>query len=40
MQAEGFEEGTAHQYIEDLMLDVASHELSRVLPDNSKDRPN
>ena len=32
MRAEGFEEGTAHRYIEDLVLDVASHELSRVLP--------
>ena len=31
-RAEGFEEGTAHRYIEDLVLDVASHELSRVLP--------
>ncbi len=32
MRAEGFEEGTAHRYIEDLILDVAAHELSRVLP--------
>ena len=32
MRAEGFEEGTANRYIEDLVLDVATHELSRVLP--------
>jgi hypothetical protein len=32
MRAEGFEEGTAHRYIEDLVLDVAAHELSRVVP--------
>jgi hypothetical protein len=40
MRAEGFEEGTAHRYIEDLVLDVASHELSRVLPQISKNRLN
>ena len=32
MRAEGFEEGTANRYIEDLVLDFATHELSRVLP--------
>jgi hypothetical protein len=31
MWVEGFEEGTAHRYIEDLVLDVASYKLSRVL---------
>ena len=40
MRAEGFEEGTAHRYIEDLVIDVASHELSRVLPVISKDCSN
>jgi hypothetical protein len=32
MRADGFEEGTAHRYIEDLILDVASHKLSQVVP--------
>jgi hypothetical protein len=39
MRAEGFEEGTAHRYIEDLVLDVAAHELSRLLPIIHKGRP-
>jgi hypothetical protein len=39
MRAEAFEEGTAHRYIEDLVLDVASHELFRVLPQICKGRP-
>jgi hypothetical protein len=39
MRAEGFEEGTAHWYIEDLVLDVASHELSRVLLQICKGHP-
>jgi hypothetical protein len=39
MHAQGFEEGTAHGYIEDLVLDVASHELSCFLPQICKGRP-
>ena len=39
MRAVGFEEGTAHRYIEDLILDVATHELSRVSPIVEKRRP-
>ncbi len=38
MRAEGFEEGTTHCYIEDLVLDVAAHKLSQVLPIIQKGR--
>ena len=40
MRAEGFEEGTAHRYIEDLVLTVASDALEKVIPDIRKGRPN
>jgi hypothetical protein len=40
MRAEGFEEGTAQRYIEDLVLDVASHELTKVLPLITEGRTN
>jgi len=39
MRADGFDEGTAHRYIENLVLDVADHELSRVSPIIKNHRP-
>ncbi len=39
MRAEGVEDGTAHGYVEDLVLDVAAHEMSKVLPIIQKGRP-
>jgi hypothetical protein len=40
IRAEGFEEGTAHWYIEDLVVTVASDAPTKVLPDIRKGRPN
>ena len=40
MRTEGFEEGTAHRYIENLVLDMASHELARVHPIINQGRRN